>query len=191
MKKTRTLFRPGKIDHINIISCLSKRLNKIKEKDDLPYPVIDPSTLFEIKMAQTRKLYPLIKKPRHWSELVAIKAAMQIKEFGLIVPIAIEYKNKKPNGEIESIKSGHSRMLGAQMLGLKKVPVVNWDALNETQKIAFSLYDYNKIISNNCWDTNLLNFDFNSVYSEINKELSVFQLSEQVQELQNILIDEF
>jgi site-specific DNA-methyltransferase (adenine-specific) len=87
------------------------------------------------------------KNPRKNDE--AVKPVMaSIKEFGFKVPIVIDKDNV--------IIAGHTRVLAAKELGMKKVPCIVADDLTDEQVKAFRLAD-NKVAEFSLWDFDLLN----------------------------------
>lgn len=77
--------------------------------------------------------------------------ANSIKEFNFNNPILVDNKNE--------IIAGHGRLLAAQQLGLKEVPVIRLLHLNEAQKRAYRIAD-NKLTENGQWDIDLLKLEF-------------------------------
>ena len=73
--------------------------------------------------------------------------AASIKEFGFIVPILVDDKNK--------ILAGHGRAQAGHALGLETVPALRVSHLSKAQKKAFILAD-NQIAKNSTWDEALL-----------------------------------
>lgn len=73
--------------------------------------------------------------------------AESIKNFGFKVPILLDKDN--------IIIAGHTRYKAAKKLGLKKVPCIMADDLNEEQVKAFRLAD-NKVAEKAQWDFDLL-----------------------------------
>lgn len=73
--------------------------------------------------------------------------AESIKQFGFKVPIVIDKDSV--------IIAGHTRYKAAKKLGLKKVPCIMADDLNEEQVKAFRLAD-NKVAEKAQWDFRLL-----------------------------------
>ena len=84
--------------------------------------------------------------PRHNEKAVDF-VAESIKQFGFKVPIIIDKDC--------IIIAGHTRYKAAQKLGLKKVPCIMADDLNEEQVKAFRLAD-NKVAEKAHWDFELL-----------------------------------
>lgn len=92
------------------------------------------------------KLKAYEKNPRKNDNAVK-EVANSIKEFGWKVPVVID--------KDYVILAGHTRVKAANMLGLKKVPCIIADDLNEQQAKAFRLAD-NKTGELANWDFDLL-----------------------------------
>lgn len=71
------------------------------------------------------------------------KVAESIRQFGFKVPIVIDRENV--------IVAGHTRVLAAEQLGMKKVPCIIADDLTPEQVKAFRLAD-NKVSEFSSWD---------------------------------------
>ena len=93
---------------------------------------------------------PYGRNPRKISDKAVDKVAASIKEFGFRQPIVVD-----ENG---IIIVGHARLLAAQRLGLKKVPVHVAEGLSEVQARAYRLAD-NRTGEEASWDAELLTFE--------------------------------
>lgn len=93
-----------------------------------------------------KDLIPYEKNPRFNDEAVKY-VANSIKEFGFKVPIIVDKNNV--------IVAGHTRYKACKELGIKNVPVIIADDLNEEQIKAFRLAD-NKVSEKAEWDLDLL-----------------------------------
>ena len=98
-------------------------------------------------------LIPYIRNPRKNDE-AATKVAASIKEFGFKQPIVVD-KNM-------IIVAGHTRLLAAQKLGLKKLPVIIADDLTESQIKAYRIAD-NRVAEEAEWDYDLLKLEINDL----------------------------
>ena len=93
---------------------------------------------------------PYENNPRKNEAAIEI-VARSIKEFGFKVPVILNEKNV--------IVAGHTRILAAKMLGLKKIPVIYANDLNEQQIKAFRIME-NKSQDYAEWDMELLSKEF-------------------------------
>jgi hypothetical protein len=82
----------------------------------------------------------------HSPEQVA-QIANSIREFGFTYPVLID--------ELDQVIAGHGRILGAQTIGLKQVPVLVATGWSETQKRAYAIAD-NAIPLNAGWNMPIL-----------------------------------
>lgn len=118
----------------------------------------------EIIYKKVSDLIPYEKNPRKNDEAVEY-VANSIKEFGFKVPIIID-KN-------ETIVTGHTRLKASKQLGIKEVPCIIADDLNEEQIKAFRLAD-NKVSEVANWNYDLLNEELDEILS---LDMSYFNFS--------------
>ena len=115
-------------------------------------------------------LIPYARNSRTHSEVQINKIASSIKEFGFLNPVLID----KDNGII----AGHGRVMAAQKLGLKEVPVLQIGHLSETQKRAYIIAD-NRLALDAGWDEEMLRVEFAELADDgFNLELTGFDLVE-------------
>ena len=107
----------------------------------------------EIKMVKVDDLKPYENNPRFNDDAVEY-VAKSIKEFGFKVPMVIDKDNV--------IVAGHTRYKASLELGLKEVPCIIADDLNEEQIKAFRLAD-NKVGENSLWNYELLSDELNEI----------------------------
>lgn len=93
------------------------------------------------------KLIPYARNSRTHNDEQVAQIVASIKEFGFTNPILI--------GADDVIIAGHGRLLAAQRMGLKEVPIVRLPHLTETQRRALVIAD-NKIALNAGWDEEML-----------------------------------
>lgn len=115
----------------------------------------------EIKMIKVDNLKPYENNPRFNDDAVE-NVANSIKEFGFKVPIVIDKDNV--------IVAGHTRYKASMELGLKEVPCIVADDLNEEQVKAFRLAD-NKVSEKASWNYELLDLELDDI-----KELDMEEL---------------
>jgi len=133
----------------------------------------DPS--LTIAMAKRIELWPVDRlRPyernarTHSAEQVA-QIAASIVEFGFTNPILVDSH--------DGIIAGHGRLMAAQELGLKTVPVVVLDHLSERQRKAYILAD-NQLALNAGWDTDLLRAELQDL-AEQEFDLSLIGFSDE------------
>ena len=107
----------------------------------------------EIKLINIDEIIPYENNPRNNDD--AVEPVMNsIKEFGFKIPMVIDKNNV--------IVAGHTRYKAAKKLGLKTVPCIIADDLNEEKVRAFRLAD-NKVSEIATWDYNALNFELENI----------------------------
>ncbi len=115
-------------------------------------------------------LIPYARNSRTHSDVQVNKIASSIKEFGFLNPVLID----KDNGII----AGHGRVMAAQKLGLKEVPVLQIGHLSDTQKRAYIIAD-NRLALDAGWDEEMLRVEFAELADNgFNLELTGFELEE-------------
>ena len=96
------------------------------------------------------KLIPYARNPRTHSDQQVMQIAASIAEFGFVNPILVDTD--------AGILAGHGRLLAAQKLKLKEVPVIVLDHLSPAQRKAYLLAD-NKLAELAGWDEELLRLE--------------------------------
>lgn len=118
-------------------------------------------------------LKPYKNNPRINDQAVEAVAS-SIKEFGFKVPIVVDKNN--------IIVAGHTRFKASKRLGLKEVPCIIADDLNEEQIKAFRLAD-NKVGELAEWDNDLLNLELEDI--GLNMEQFGFDLEKKLKVLED------
>ncbi|MDU5913114.1 MAG: DNA methyltransferase [Anaerococcus vaginalis] len=127
-------------------------------------------TTKEMKLVDVEKLVPYINNARTHSQDQINKLRSSIREFGFINPVIID----KDYGVI----AGHGRIMAAKEEGIKEVPCVFADHLNEAQKKAYILAD-NRMALDAGWDEELLRVEIESLEDYgFNVELTGFSPDE-------------
>ena len=130
----------------------------------------------------TENVQPYSKNPRKNAEAVKY-VAESIKQFGFKVPIVIDSQNV--------IVAGHTRYKAAKLLGLKEIPCIVADDLNENQLRAFRLAD-NKVAEFSDWDFDLLDEELSNIFD---LDMSDFGFIDEVAEYTDMvkgsLLDKF
>ena len=107
-------------------------------------------------------LIPYARNARTHSPQQVSLIAGSIREFGWTNPILVDRDN--------GIIAGHGRLMAAQQLGLKTVPVIELAHLTEAQKRAYVLAD-NKLAEQAGWDRELLALELGDL-SELGVDLT-------------------
>ena len=131
----------------------------------------------EIIEKQIGELMPYKNNPRQNEEAVEY-VANSIEEFGFQVPIIID-KN-------DVIIAGHTRLKAAERLGLKKVPCIVADDLNEAEANALRLAD-NKVQEISLWDFDKLQQELNTI---LTVDMSKYGFDGKLSDLDNFIDDE-
>lgn len=127
-------------------------------------------TTKEMKLVDIEKLVPYVNNARTHSQEQINKLRSSIREFGFINPVIID----KDYGVI----AGHGRIMAAKEEGIKEVPCVFADHLNEAQKKAYILAD-NRMALDAGWDEELLRVEIESLEDYgFNVELTGFSPDE-------------
>ncbi len=127
----------------------------------------DKSGTIKITYKAITDIRPYPNNPRHNAPGVNAVAA-SIKEFGFKVPIIIDSEGE--------IVAGHTRILAAEQLGLKKVPCIIADDLTEAQIKAFRIAD-NQTASLTEWNEELLSVELGDL-ADMNFDLSITGFSD-------------
>lgn len=92
------------------------------------------------------EIKPYDNNPR-FNELAIDSVAKSIETFGFLVPVVIDSEGV--------LITGHTRLLGAEKLGMTEVPYVDGSHLSEEQVNAFRIAD-NRVAENSSWDEEAL-----------------------------------
>lgn len=127
------------------------------------------------------ELIPYVNNPRNNTNAIDAVAS-SIQEFGFKVPCVVDRNN--------IVVTGHTRLLAAKKLGIKKVPVIVADDLTDAQIKAFRLAD-NKVSELAEWDETLLNLELQEL-QDIDFDMGSFGFEfKDIESLDNIQEDEF
>jgi ParB-like chromosome segregation protein Spo0J len=121
------------------------------------------------KMVDLKSLVAYAKNARTHSDEQVNQIASSIKEFGFLNPILID-------GDLNII-AGHGRVLAAQKLGIKAVPVLEISHLTEAQKRAYVIAD-NKLALNAEWNEDLLRIELSELAENFDLQLIGFSAPE-------------
>jgi hypothetical protein len=106
-----------------------------------------PAMAKRLEMWPLDRLRPYANNARIHSERQVEQIAASIREFGFTAPILVD--------SADGILAGHGRLQAAHLLGLREVPVVVLDHLDERQRRAYLLAD-NRLAEGATWDEQLL-----------------------------------
>lgn len=112
---------------------------------DMPRPSTWPASRVETRLLA--QLIPYAKNARTHPKSQVAKLAAAIREWGWTTPILI--------AEDDTIIAGHGRVLAAEQLGIREVPVMVARGWTEAQRRAYVLAD-NQIALDAGWDKSLL-----------------------------------
>jgi DNA modification methylase len=132
----------------------------------------------EVIYLATTSLKPHPKNPRVHSDKQVHQIAQSIQAFGFNVPILVDDR--------QNVVAGHGRLLAAQRLGWKTVPVITLNHLSESQHKAFLIAD-NRLTENSSWDERLLGEQL-KVLSELELDFDLEVIGFETAEI-DVLID--
>lgn len=108
----------------------------------------------KVERRSVEGLIPYARNARTHSEAQVAQIAASIKEWGWTTPVLVD--------EESGIIAGHGRVMAAQKLALKEVPVMVATGWTEAQKKAYVLAD-NQLALNAGWDTDLLKVELQEI----------------------------
>ncbi len=100
-----------------------------------------------IEVWSVDRLMPYAKNPRTHSDEQIGQLVQSIRKNGFVNPVLADQHG--------SVIAGHGRILAAQRIGLKELPVIVLDHLTETEVQALRVAD-NRITENGGWDETIL-----------------------------------
>lgn len=110
-----------------------------------------------VERRKVADLVPYARNARTHSEAQVRQIAASIDEWGWTSPILVDDKN--------SIIAGHGRLMAADKLGLKDVPVMVATGWTDAQKKAYILAD-NQLALNAGWDVEMLGLELKELHSD-------------------------
>ena len=131
-----------------------------------------------IEIWPIEKLIPYARNPRTHSAAQVSQLTASIAEFGFVNPVLV--------ASDAGIMAGRGRLLGAQELKFKEVPVIVLDHLTPAQRKAYLLAD-NKLAELAGWDEDLLRMELKDLQLE-EFDLGVIGFSDE--ELAELLADD-
>ena len=116
----------------------------------------------KVERRKVSELIPYARNARTHSDAQVRQIAASIEEWGWTNPILIDEKS--------TIIAGHGRVMAADKLGLKDVPVMVASGWSEAQKKAYVLAD-NQLALNAGWDTEMLSLELKDLQGEFDLDL--------------------
>jgi hypothetical protein len=104
----------------------------------------------QLEQIKIKDLIPYARNARVHSLKQINQIAGSIKEFGFINPVLVDKENV--------IIAGHGRVLAAEVLKLKTIPIVRVEHLTDNQKRAYILAD-NRLAETSTWDDEMLKLE--------------------------------
>ncbi len=132
----------------------------------------------KIEQRAVADLLPYARNARTHTDTQVAQIAASIEEWGWTIPVLVDEKNL--------IIAGHGRVQAAQLLKIKKVPVMVAKGWSEGQKRAYSIAD-NKLALNAGWDNEMLSLEIADL-SELDFDLELIGFD--VDEI-NVLLPDF
>jgi DNA modification methylase len=117
------------------------------------------------------------RSPRIHPEKQIVMLARNMDTFGFLVPCVIDLKNR--------LLTGTARVLAAERLGMKVVPVIRIGHLSEIEKRGFIIAD-NKLAEMAVWDLNILRSEL-QVFTDLNIDFDFSALGFETGEVASIL----
>ena len=130
-----------------------------------------------IEIWPIEKLIPYARNPRTHSDAQVAQIAASIAEFGFVNPVLVDGQ--------AGIIANHGRLLGAQALKLREVPVIVLDHFTPAQRKAYLIAD-NRLAELAGWDDDLLRLELLDLQLE-EFDLGVIGFSDE--ELRDLLAD--
>ena len=110
-----------------------------------------------VEQIEVSRVIPYARNARTHSKEQVDQLAHSIRNFGFNNPILIDPRNE--------IIAGHGRVLAAQQCGMKSVPAIRLDHLNDAQRRAFIIAD-NRITMNSGWDEDTLRLELEQIQAD-------------------------
>lgn len=112
----------------------------------------------KIETAKVSDLVPYANNAKIHTDAQVDTICESIKEFGFNDPIGVWHNE---NGEAEIVE-GHGRVLAAEKLGIKEVPIIALDRLSDEQRRAYT-HVHNQTTMNSGWDFDTLDKDIDAL----------------------------
>src|SRR5579863_8294891 len=120
--------------------------------------VAAPNIDIQIERWPIERLIPRANNPRTHSREQVARIAASIREFGFTNPILV--------GADDDIIAGHARLLAAEKLGMKDVPVIVLRHLSPAQRRALVIADNQLALAGAGWDEEMLRIELAILHEE-------------------------
>src|ERR1019366_1458783 len=112
----------------------------------------------QIERWPIERLIPRANNPRTHSREQVARMAASMREFGWTNPVLVD-------GD-DGILAGHARLLAAEKLGMKEVPVIVLRHLSPAQRRALVIADNQLAIAGAAWDEEMLRIELAILHEE-------------------------
>src|SRR5579862_6130919 len=129
-----------------------------KRVDRRPEKLLGPNIDIQIEQWPTERLIPRANNPRTHSRAQVASIAASMREWGWTNPILV--------GADDDIIAGHARLLAAEKLGMKEVPVIVLRHLSPAQRRALVIADNQLAIEGATWDEEALRIELAILHEE-------------------------
>jgi ParB-like chromosome segregation protein Spo0J len=117
-----------------------------------------PNIDIQIERWPIERLIPRVNNPRTHSRAQVASIAASMREWGWTNPILV--------GADDDIIAGHARLLAAEKLGMKEVPVIVLRHLSPAQRRALVIADNQLAIAGAAWDEEMLRVELAILHEE-------------------------
>jgi DNA modification methylase len=128
---------------------------RVDRRSDKPAP---PNLDIQIERWPIERLIPRANNPRTHSRAQVASIAASMREWGWTNPILV--------GADDDIIAGHARLLAAEKLGMKEVPVIVLKHLSPAQRRALVIADNQLAIEGAGWDEEMLRVELAILHEE-------------------------
>ena len=128
----------------------------MRKKTTAPY--VGPNIDIQVERWPIERLIPRVDNPRTHSREQVAHIAASMREWGWTNPILV--------GADDDIIAGHARLLAAEKLGMKEVPVIVLRHLSPAQRRALVIADNQLAIAGAGWDEEMLRVELAILHEE-------------------------
>ncbi len=135
-----------------LLMSMAKHISRPPEKP------VSPNIDIQIERWPIERLIPRVNNPRTHSRAQVASIAASMREWGWTNPILV--------GADDDIIAGHARLLAAEKLGMKEVPVIVLSHLSPAQRRALVIADNQLAIEGAGWDEEMLRVELAILHEE-------------------------